>query len=63
MRFLSNCILVQAHTQMIQRRDRLPVAASLLSHARHTRRWYYDARTNIAPLSRPETLQRLNVVG
>lgn len=22
MRFLSNCILVQAHTQMIQRRDR-----------------------------------------
>lgn len=61
--FLSKCILVQAHTQMIQRRDRLPVPTSLLTHARHTRRWYYDAPTNIAPLSRPETLQRLNVVG
>lgn len=55
MRFLSNCIPVQAHTRMIQRRDRLPVPTSLLSHARHTRWWYYDARTNIAPLSRPKT--------
>lgn len=24
MRFLSNCIIVQAHTRMIQRRGRLP---------------------------------------
>lgn len=38
MRFLSNCILVQAHTRMIQRRERLPVPTSLLSHAKHTRR-------------------------
>lgn len=28
--FLSKCILVQAHTRMIQRRDRVPVPTSLL---------------------------------
>lgn len=47
MSFLSNCVLVQAHTDD-SAAGPAPSATSLLSHPRHTWRRYYDARTNIA---------------
>lgn len=60
MRFLSSCILVQAHTQMIQRRNRLAVlhhsyrmrgtlGGDTMARARTSRRYHVR-----------ETLQRLN---
>lgn len=51
MRFLSNCIVVQAHTRMIQRRDRQHHSYRMrgtLGGGTMTR------GTNTAPLSRPE---------